>query len=68
MPGKHSISIISKQGGRFQDHTPGASVQSISLHKTTMIYLDVLDWRGKGVKNPVDELYKKDEVCYIETI
>jgi hypothetical protein len=68
MPGKHSISIISKPVGRSQGHAPGVSVQSISLRKTTMIYTHVLNRGGKGVKSPLDELSMKNQGCYMATI
>jgi integrase len=36
--------------------------------KTTMVYTHVLNQGPKGVWSPMDDLRRKDQVCYIETI
>jgi hypothetical protein len=48
MPGKYSISIISKPVGRSQGHAPGTSAKPQFLQKTTVIYIYLLkqDWEG----------------------
>jgi hypothetical protein len=57
MPGKHSISVSSKRGGRSQGsqgHAPGASTKQKSMQKATMIYTHVRNRGPADVRSPVD--------------